>query len=153
MYLKSLYTSTQSFARMSHHQEVTITVAPSSATLWEFEPSDPRVKFPTVGEPVMAGTPLLIKHSYTSHCLSTDEFYFKYSLLTQQHVRFRNRSVRPHVHQGGKNSELDRRERRPEHYRQPAQVQTRPELLVCCLGGRAPGRRASIRTSRLWLRR
>lgn len=77
MYLKSQYTSTQSFARMSHFQEVTVTVNPSSATLWEFEPKDPRVKFTTVGEPVMINTPLLIKHSNTVNCLGTDNFYFK----------------------------------------------------------------------------
>lgn len=50
---------------------------PSSATLWEFEPVDPRVKFPTVGEPIKSGTPMLVKHCYTSHALGTDEFYFK----------------------------------------------------------------------------
>ena len=75
--MKSQHTNTQSFARMSHFQEVTLTVNPNSSTLWEFEAINPKIKFASVGQPVLSGQPLLIKHSYTSHHLATDEYFFK----------------------------------------------------------------------------
>ena len=75
--MKSQYTSTQSFARMSHHQEVVVTVNPTSATVWEFEPEDPRQKFTAIGEIVNIAYPLLLKHTNTSHCLGTDKLFFK----------------------------------------------------------------------------
>ena len=54
-----------------------LTVNPTTSTLWEFEPVDPRLKFERVGEAVRPNEAVLLKHVYTCHCLGTDHLFFK----------------------------------------------------------------------------
>lgn len=97
MYLMSQFTNTQSFAKISHFQEVAISSIPNNLTSWEIEHFNPKVRFEMQGEVVRAGEPVLIKHVHTGKWLGTDNIPVKtmYGVETEvftESVLARNKS-------------------------------------------------------------
>lgn len=62
---------------MTRNQEVCLALKTDYNTIWEIEHIDPKVRFEMYGELVPANEPVLIKHSNTSHFLSSDTVKYK----------------------------------------------------------------------------
>jgi hypothetical protein len=78
VYLTSGHCSTQSFAKLSHYQEVSFTSqANSFATIWEFDHVDAKVRFEMVGEQISVDDQILLKHAHTSNWLGSESSTFK----------------------------------------------------------------------------
>jgi len=60
-------------AKFSRHQEVTALTAPNGETLWQVLYPDTAARFEMDGEPVPAGSPLVIRHVHTGSFLASDE--------------------------------------------------------------------------------
>lgn len=72
VYLQSEHTSTQSFAKISHFNEVLFTVKGDSFnTVWAIEHIDPKIRFEMEGEPVRVTDEVLLKHCLTANWLGT----------------------------------------------------------------------------------
>lgn len=82
----SQYTTTQSFARNTHFQEVTISSRQTGLTTWVLEHINPTVRFESIGQPVLAGEEILIKHSHTGKWLGTDNILVKTMYGTEMEV-------------------------------------------------------------------
>lgn len=77
MYLMSQYTDTQSYSRVSHNQEVTISSRVSNLTTWSIDHPDPKARFEMEGEPVDTKLPVLIRHTHTAQWLAADNIPYK----------------------------------------------------------------------------
>jgi len=60
-------------AKFSRHQEVTVLSEPTGETKWQILFPDVNARFEMDGEPVPAGTPLVLRHVQTGSFLSSDE--------------------------------------------------------------------------------
>jgi len=60
-------------AKFSRHQEVTALTAPNGETLWQVLYPDSSQRFEMDGEPVPAGSPLVVRHIQTGSFLASDE--------------------------------------------------------------------------------
>lgn len=60
-------------SKFSRHQEVSVTTAYTSSSLWTIEHYDPKQRFDCKGLEVAAGDILLIKHCLTCQWLASDK--------------------------------------------------------------------------------
>ena len=60
-------------SKFSRHQEVSVTTAYNSASLWVIESFDPKKRFDCKGNQIEAGDTILLKHCLTSQWLATDK--------------------------------------------------------------------------------
>lgn len=72
-YMHSELVTALAAAKFSRHQEVVAYGAPSGETLWQLLFPDTNSRFEMDGEPVMASTPLCIRHVHTGSFLASDE--------------------------------------------------------------------------------
>jgi len=73
VYMHSELVTALAAAKFSRHQEVAAHSAPSGETLWQVLYPDIGLRFEFDGEPVPAGSPLVIKHKMTGSFLASDE--------------------------------------------------------------------------------
>ena len=73
----SQITDTQSYAKITRFQEVTITSKQNNLSLWVVEHINPEIRFEMEGEVVQANAPVLIKHAHTGKWLATDNVPYK----------------------------------------------------------------------------
>jgi len=72
-FMHSEMVTSMAAAKFSRHQEVTVTSAPNGETLWQILHPDVQQRFETEGEPVPAGSPVVIRHVQTGSFLASDE--------------------------------------------------------------------------------
>jgi hypothetical protein len=72
-YMHSEMVTNLAAAKFSRHQEVTVQGAPSGECLWQFLYPDTGMRFEMDGEPVPAGSPLVVRHVHTGSFLASDE--------------------------------------------------------------------------------
>merc|ERR1712151_310647 len=72
-YLHSELVTALAAAKFSRHQEVTVTSAKNGETLWQILHPDVQQRLETEGEPVPAGSPVVIRHVQTGSFLASDE--------------------------------------------------------------------------------
>jgi len=72
-YMHSELVTAMSAAKFSRHQEVTALGATTGETKWQFLYPDTSTRFESEGEPVPAGSPLVIRHVQTGSFLASDE--------------------------------------------------------------------------------
>jgi len=72
-YLHSELVTALAAAKFSRHQEVTVLAAPTGETLWQLLYPDTQARFEMEGEPVPAGSPLVLRHVQTGSYLASDE--------------------------------------------------------------------------------
>lgn len=72
-YMHSEMVTALAAAKFSRHQEVTALAAPNGETLWQVLYPDTTVRMEMEGEPVAAGSPLVIRHVHTGSFLASDE--------------------------------------------------------------------------------
>jgi len=78
IFLSSEHCSTQSYAKISHHQEVLFTTKGDNfSAVWEFDHVNPKVRFEKVGEPVSVDDEVLLKHSHTNNWLGSENGHTK----------------------------------------------------------------------------
>lgn len=74
VYLTSDHTSTMTFAKISHYNEVLFTTKGETFNcIWEFEHIDPKIRFEMAGEPVGVADEILLKHCHTSNWLGAQK--------------------------------------------------------------------------------
>jgi len=64
-------------SKFSRHQEVSVIAAPSGETLWQILYPDTQTRFEMDGEPVPAGSPLVLRHVATGSFLASDEIPYQ----------------------------------------------------------------------------
>jgi hypothetical protein len=64
--------SPQRGSKITRNQEVSITEAKTSNTIWLFENVDPKKRFEVKGNDVKSGDEVLVKHSLTAQWLASD---------------------------------------------------------------------------------
>eukprot|EP00929_Paragymnodinium_shiwhaense_P001380 TRINITY_DN101606_c0_g1_i1.p2 TRINITY_DN101606_c0_g1~~TRINITY_DN101606_c0_g1_i1.p2 ORF type:complete len:297 (+),score=84.07 TRINITY_DN101606_c0_g1_i1:123-1013(+) len=72
-YMHSELVTALAAAKFSRHQEVTAMAAPTGETTWQILHPDTENRFETEGEPVPAGSPVVIRHVATGSFLASDE--------------------------------------------------------------------------------
>lgn len=72
-YMHSELVTALAAAKFSRHQEVTALGAPTGETLWQVLYPDTQCRFEMDGEPVPAGSPLVVRHVQTGSFLASDE--------------------------------------------------------------------------------
>jgi hypothetical protein len=72
-YMHSELVTALAAAKFSRHQEVTAMAAGTGETLWQILYPDTATRFEMDGEPVPAGSPLVIRHMATGSFLASDE--------------------------------------------------------------------------------
>ena len=78
IYLSSGHCTTQTYAKISHHQEVLFTTKGDQySCVWEFEHSDPKIRFEMSGEPISVDDQVLLKHSHTANWLGSESSVVK----------------------------------------------------------------------------
>ncbi len=60
-------------SKYSRHQEVSVTVLPSSNTIWTIEHFDPKVRNKLLGTEIRVGDPILLKHCPTAQWLASTD--------------------------------------------------------------------------------
>lgn len=75
-YMHSEMVTALAAAKFSRHQEVTALAAPTGETLWQILYPDTTTRFEMEGQPVPAGSPLVIRHVHTGSFLASDEIPF-----------------------------------------------------------------------------
>jgi hypothetical protein len=73
VYMHSELVTALAAAKFSRHQEVTAHAAPSGDTLWQFLYPDVTARFEMEGQPIPAGSPLVVRHVQTGSFLASDE--------------------------------------------------------------------------------
>jgi len=77
VYMHSELVTTLSAAKFSRHQEVTAVPQKSGETLWQILCPDTQCRFEMEGEPVPAGSPVVIRHVLTGSFLASDEIPYQ----------------------------------------------------------------------------
>uniref|UniRef100_A0A7S1WX31 Uncharacterized protein n=1 Tax=Alexandrium catenella TaxID=2925 RepID=A0A7S1WX31_ALECA len=72
-YMHSELVTALAAAKFSRHQEVTVLAAPTGETLWQILFPDTANRFEMEGEPVPAGSPVVLRHVQTGSFLASDE--------------------------------------------------------------------------------
>lgn len=72
-YMHSELVTALAAAKFSRHQEVTAYAAPTGETKWQILYPDVSCRFESEGEPVPAGSPLVMRHVQTGSFLASDE--------------------------------------------------------------------------------
>mmetsp|Transcript_69761 Transcript_69761/g.204178 ORF Transcript_69761/g.204178 Transcript_69761/m.204178 type:complete len:308 (-) Transcript_69761:91-1014(-) len=72
-YMHSELVTALAAAKFSRHQEVTVLSAPTGETLWQILYPDTSERFEMEGEPVPAGSPVVLRHVQTGSFLASDE--------------------------------------------------------------------------------
>jgi len=72
-FLHSEMVTAMAAAKFSRHQEVTALTAPTGETKWQLLYPDSSARFEMEGEPVPAGSPLILRHVQTGSFLASDE--------------------------------------------------------------------------------
>jgi hypothetical protein len=72
-YMHSELVTALAASKFSRHQEVTALSAPTGETLWQLLYPDTATRFEMDGEPVPAGSPLVMRHNQTGSFLASDE--------------------------------------------------------------------------------
>lgn len=72
-YMHSELVTALAAAKFSRHQEVTALSQPTGETTWQILHPDTENRFETEGEPVPAGSPVVIRHVATGSFLASDE--------------------------------------------------------------------------------
>jgi hypothetical protein len=72
-YMHSELVTALAAAKFSRHQEVAALSVPNGETLWQILHPDVGQRFETEGEPVAAGSPVVIRHIQTGSFLASDE--------------------------------------------------------------------------------
>jgi hypothetical protein len=76
-YLHSELVTAMAASKFSRHQEVTAMAAPTGETLWEMLHPDTSDRFDSAGEPVSAGSPIVMKHVQTGSFMASDEIPYQ----------------------------------------------------------------------------
>jgi len=76
-YLHSELVTAMAASKFSRHQEVTAMAAPTGETLWEILHPDTSERFDSAGEPVSAGSPIVMKHVQTGSFMASDEIPYQ----------------------------------------------------------------------------
>jgi len=72
-YMHSELVTALAAAKFSRHQEVTVIAAATGETLWQILYPDTSARFEMEGQPVPAGSPLVLRHVQTGSFLASDE--------------------------------------------------------------------------------
>jgi len=72
-YMHSELVTALAASKFSRHQEVTALAAPTGETMWQVLYPDTTARFEMDGEPVPAGSPLVMRHCQTGSFLASDE--------------------------------------------------------------------------------
>jgi len=76
-YLHSEMVTALAASKFSRHQEVTVMAAPNGETLWEILHPDTSARFDSSGEPVPAGSAVVMKHVQTGSFMASDEIPYQ----------------------------------------------------------------------------
>lgn len=71
-YVKSIQDGPMFHSKPSRFQQVIASTKKTYETQWEIEAVDPNYRFETLGEAIIANSPILIKHCSTCHYLASD---------------------------------------------------------------------------------